>query len=260
MGEEIIPRSPTQDVPNLIGSVQIGGSSEFIISSLQYHVNEFLVIQKDLQNYSGPSEVELSEIRESVWHTWGQSPDIRKVGFSEMIDDQIRIASESEFFRVNKFYQKFHLHALPIVLLSHALLEAYINNFVTIGLSVFEKVDFLEVFDKFDLKTKWLVGPRLFIEKMNIDPGDEKFGRLGRLISLRNSVTHHKAQIMVNDKKANKGSKNFNFRIDALGAKEVLAYSLLPDQLFTYVISFVSDSNVQFALNAARSHQRIKQA
>jgi len=80
--------------------------------------------------------------------------------------------------------------AMISVVFSVMTIESYINEY---GIENFSKSYFNNYLDKLDLKSKWVICPKLVTGKQ-IDTSSQTFELLGKLIALRNSLVHDKTR------------------------------------------------------------------
>ncbi len=76
------------------------------------------------------------------------------------------------------------------VVFSVATIESYINGY---GIGNFSSSYFNNYLDKLDIKSKWVIYPKLVTGKQ-IDAGSRAFELLGKLISLRNRLVHDRTR------------------------------------------------------------------
>ena len=80
--------------------------------------------------------------------------------------------------------------AMVTIVFSVATIESYINEY---GIKNFSSSYFNNYLDKLDIKSKWVIYPRLVTGKQ-IDAGSQTFELLGKLISLRNRLVHDRTR------------------------------------------------------------------
>ena len=80
--------------------------------------------------------------------------------------------------------------AMVTVVFSVATIESYINEY---GIENFSSSYFNNYLDKLDIKSKWVIYPKLVIGKQ-IDTGSQAFKLLGKLITLRNRLVHDRTR------------------------------------------------------------------
>jgi hypothetical protein len=80
--------------------------------------------------------------------------------------------------------------AMVTVVFSVATIESYINEY---GIKNFSSSYFDNYLDKLDIKSKWVIYPKLVTGKQ-IDAGSQTFESLGKLISLRNRLVHDRTR------------------------------------------------------------------
>jgi len=80
--------------------------------------------------------------------------------------------------------------AMVTVIFSVATIESYINEY---GIQNFSRSYFNNYLDKLDIKSKWVIYPKLVTGKQ-IDTSSKTFESLEKLISLRNRLVHDKTR------------------------------------------------------------------
>ena len=81
-------------------------------------------------------------------------------------------------------------YAMKTVVFSIMSIESFINNY---GIENFSRSYFDNYLDKLDIKSKWVIYPRLVTGKQ-IDTDSQAFELLGKTIALRNRLVHDKAR------------------------------------------------------------------
>ena len=81
-------------------------------------------------------------------------------------------------------------YAMKTIVFSIMSIESFINNY---GIENFSRSYFDNYLDKLDIKSKWVIYPRLVTGKQ-IDTDSQAFELLGKTIALRNRLVHDKAR------------------------------------------------------------------
>ncbi len=97
-------------------------------------------------------------------------------------DDDVDFISEK-----NDAIQRY---AMTTIVFSIMSIESFINNY---GIENFSRSYFDNYLDKLDIKSKWVIYPRLVTGKQ-IDTDSQAFELLGKITALRNRLVHDKAR------------------------------------------------------------------
>ena len=92
------------------------------------------------------------------------------------------------FILVSRINAKIEQHSIISVVFCVMTLESFINNYMVENIS---KSYFQKYLDKLDLKSKWVIFPRL-VNGKEFSTDSQAFEDFGNLISLRNRIIHDK--------------------------------------------------------------------
>lgn len=244
---------PASDVEEFTGvSLQYKSPAQFLQQSLDFHLVSLNSLCVEMDAYKGPTEEEILRIRSEVQRWMSNSSLIWSRPLSDVLDEQVALHSEPSAFFSTKFSQPFMTHAVPMIILACALGEAMINGLVATGLSLKKNEKLFEMFDRLDLRQKWILGPELICDGCKIDQGNSLFERLKALISIRNSLMHGKPTIRIDNDLASFRGKDVAIELSSKCGKEIASMSQLPHDLFEYVMASMPEGNLKFYLGVSR--------
>lgn len=245
----------TDNPPNVItpfvgSGFQSSSHIPFIRSSLSAQAEGLKQLSREMDSFVGISDAEKQELRQKLLTNYGpHNSHLTVTDLESFVDKQVEALTEERHAFMRKFSTPFMNLGVPIVLLSSALAEALINSLVATGLIMSSRSELFPVFDRMEIREKWKLGPKLFMDNINVDHGNHLFGRLKDLVDLRNAFTHSKIDITSADETSKiRGTSHRKIMINDHGRNSLLDFSTLPDAIFDLVVNSVDDQMVRFHL------------
>lgn len=166
-------------------------------------------------------------------HLYALNPgkDLRPIdSFVEYQFDPIHQWHERFGDRLNDSY-------LVIVLLSAAVVESYINTYLSLRCVSSGTEKLFEDIERIEILQKWLLGPKLFVPAYNLPKDQQLYSILKQLITTRNALAHYKVQYVRDNRRALEGKPLNRCKFDA-ESTQLLSYCRLPKQLLAHVFRF----------------------
>lgn len=215
----------------------------------------FEQLKTEMNNFVARTRSDFEVERRKMWETMRPlNAHLSDQELNKFIQNQIDSAADPRHKFVNKFSEPFSAQAISIVVLSHALCEAFINAALALGLHHVSKDDIFSLIEKADVKEKWVSGPSIFLESYVLPKGGQTFENLTTLCKIRNSYAHHKIGLFSsNGGVVHDRNKLSRFRMDARGIKNIETYFALPFELLKNLCTHTTDLSLQFTFETLAS-------
>jgi hypothetical protein len=133
------------------------------------------------------------------------------------------------------------------VILSAALCEAAANTACAVHSVSIGQPDIFEMFERLELKTKWVSGMKLIFPAYVLDKSGPLYEALDQTVALRNSYMHHKISIWSSDEKTSlRGSKAPDISFDDAGISMMCRILKLPVDLVSNLVEQIDDPSRKF--------------
>jgi len=194
---------------------------------------ENLIVEIDNFQPEPLSEKERSQMAAMKNHLYSLNEGKPK----EPLDDFVELQFDPKFQCMNLCGDKFNIFCTIIVLLSSALIESYINYYLSLKIYKLNLLDIFNDIEKIKVREKWLLAPRLFLDSYQFDKSGELYCTLNHLIKRRNTLMHYKVDIKVNGKKVLKGNRFDRGKYNE-EKNTILKFCNLPKKLLEHLYSF----------------------
>jgi hypothetical protein len=208
--------------------------TSFIEYALVKRKESFHLLVDQMKNFKPLPESHFEEEWNSKRHL---NPYFSDDQWKKMVKKNTEFAAKYDKQFSFKFSDRFLSEYIQIVLLSHSLCEALINTILTVGLSNKDMEDMIDTVDRFDVKEKWTVCPKLFEPSYNLPKGKKPYQTLKKLCDVRNSYAHPKVNLTSEDrnKVVNKRKTNTRRTFDEL-ILETNEFLKLPYELSRFAL------------------------
>ncbi len=156
-------------------------------------------VPKSVDEFAGHRTTELDRLRTV-------SPNIPAHNHEQFVDRQIALHARADMQFHRAFDERHMTEYVCTVMLAHALCEAFVNAVLAIGLARSGAAELFSLFERAELKQKWLVGPKSFAPTYVFPRGTGIHETLGYLCKQRNALVHHKIDLRVDGQKVLDGS------------------------------------------------------
>ena len=219
--------------------------------ALRRHGESFVKLDQEMANFVAMPKSHFVPLIEKRWaERRALNPHLTDEQFAKFVEAEIDASANERVQFSDKFSDQFMVEAIPIVLLSHSLLEATINAALALGLHHAGKVELFTMIEKQEVKQKWELGPNIFLDGYVLRKGTSLFDRLNKLTKLRNAWLHSKIELQgEGNSPIIKGSNENRMEISSNGRTLVKSFLQLPYELHKNLCNQATDVKLQFLLS-----------
>ena len=217
--------------------------------ALQKHGELFAALDQEMSNFVPKKAEDFSALRDELWKTVRPiNEHLTDEEFRKFVEGEVVIHLDPEIQFRQEFSERYMMATLPIIFLSHALLEATINAVLAIGLHQAGKIGDFAQLEKQEVKTKWADAPKEFLPEYVLIKGDILYGRLAKLTKMRNAWVHSKITLRIDNVKVEKGTTENGIEMTPSGRKLIASFVSLPHALHKNLCDQISDLQLKFHL------------
>lgn len=171
--------------------------------------------------------------------------------WESMVNEQAVVKAKPHIQVHSHFHDRLNSCWINNVILSAALCEAVANTACAIHAISIGQPDFFDIFEKLELKMKWVSGMKLIFTGYVLDKSGPLYETLDRTIALRNSYMHHKISIWSSDENTSlPGSKAPDISFDEAGISMMCRILKLPVDLVSNLVGQIDDPSRKFQFSA----------
>jgi hypothetical protein len=217
----------------------------------------FAQLKSDMDTFVARQPTDFEVERNAMWAQMRPlNAHLSDAELHKYIQGQIDMAADPQYQFQNRFSEAFSAQAVSIVVLSHALCEAFINAALALGLHHASKNGVFSLIEKTEIKEKLINGPSTFLESYLLPKSGALFENLSSLSKERNAFTHHKIGLKNDDGQViHERNKSTQIRMDSNGTKKIEKYLDLPFALLKNLCDQTTDTSLRFRFECLASRR-----
>lgn len=231
-------------------SIQYTQQHMYIGLALSHHAQAFDKLDQEMETFLPLPIERFDPLRNRLWSEMRPINDHLSDGqLLEFVEAQVAAAASINHQFANAFSDRFMIHAVPIMLLSHSLIEALVNASLAIGLQHIGKTDLFPLLEKSDIRTKLIVTPKAYCHSYIFPTGKFIYSDFTKLVKARNAWVHSKIEVSKsNGQILIAGSSNQRFDLGDDGRRLLKRFVDLPYGLHTILCEQITDATLKFRL------------
>jgi hypothetical protein len=175
---------------------------QFTVKALYRQEESFEKLVQEMQNFKPPSLTQ-EQIEKKILYK-EQLYSINNVKEGEQLEDLdkfVDLQFDTKFLVSHLYGEDFNYYCTILPLLSCAVIESYINLYITIKTNETNTYKIFNDIQNIDLYKKWSIVPRLFVISYEFNKGMSTGQTLKKIIERRNTIVHYKPELIVSGKK-----------------------------------------------------------
>ncbi|MFN9229231.1 MAG: hypothetical protein ACK6C7_20065 [Pseudanabaena sp.] len=174
---------------------------QFTVKALYRQEESFEKLVKEMQNFKPPSLTQEQMEKKRLYKEQLYSINNVKEGEQdEDLDKDVHLQFDTKYLVSHLYEEDFNYYCTILPLLSCAVIESYINLYITIKTNETNTYELFCDIEKIDLYKKWAIVPRLFVSSYEFNKGKSTGQSLGEIIGRRNRIVHYKPKLTIIDK------------------------------------------------------------
>jgi hypothetical protein len=174
---------------------------QFTVKALYRQEESFEKLVKEMQDFKPPSLTQEQIEQKRLYKEQLYSINNVKQGEQrEDLDSDVDLQFDTKFLVSHLYEEDFNYYSTILPLLSCAVIESYINLYITIKTNETDTYKLFDDIEKIELYKKWAIVPRLFVRSYEFNKGMPIGQSLNKIIDRRNRIVHYKPKLTIIDK------------------------------------------------------------